>query len=248
MMTGNSWTTHRACARGLALLSCTLALACGQTARAVEDEKAEKDEVEGIEKLSPEALEELVGPIALYPDALIAQILPASTFALDVVQAHRYLEDNGGKADEETIKKLEYDPSVLALMHYPEVLAMLNEDLDWTASLGDAVIVQQEDVMDAVQRFRKTVHDAGNLQTNEQQTVVTEVVEAREVIIIQPTNPEVIYVPTYSPEVVVVEDPSVAAVSFTTGLAVGAWIGYACHWGSYGSCRIGEQIADVEGA
>jgi hypothetical protein len=189
---------------------------------------------EPIEKLSAEELDELVGPIALYPDDLIAQILPASTYPLEVVQAARFLEERKGKVDEETINSLDHDTSVLALMHYPEVLKMMNEDLDWTTTLGDAVVTQQEDVMAAIQRIRAQAQAAGNLETNEYVTVVNE----REIIRIVQANPAIIYVPRYDPAVVVVErrtaDP---AVIFTTGLAVGAWLGYGCDW-HYGHVNI----------
>ncbi|UCG31635.1 MAG: DUF3300 domain-containing protein [Phycisphaerales bacterium] len=206
---------------------------------------AQQDGVAGAPVAEPEVvftdeeLEDLVGPIALYPDALIAQILPASAYPLEVVQAWRDLEQMGGTADEETIKGLDYDPAVLALMHYPEVLKMMNEDLDWTMALGDAVVADQEAVMSAIQRFRALVKDAGNLETNEQITIIEERIEEREIIRIVPSNPEVIYVPYYSPSTVVVRyeyrtDP---LITFTSGLVVGAWLGYGCDW-RYGRCNV----------
>ena len=158
------------------------------------------DPAQEPDKFTEAQLDELVGPIALYPDVLIAQILPASTYPMEIVQAARFLEDQKGKVDEKTIKALSWDPSVLALMHYPEVIQLLNEDLDWTQTLGDAVSIQQEDVMAAIQRFRKQAQDAGNLQTSEQVIIVQET----ETIVIQSASPTVVYVPVYNPQVVVV--------------------------------------------
>ncbi len=181
------------------------------------------------EKFTQAQLDELVGPIALYPDVLIAQILPASTYPMEIVQAARFLEDQKGKVDEKTIKALSWDPSVLALMHYPEVIQLLNEDLDWTQTLGDAVSIQQENVMAAIQRFRQKALVAGNLTTSEQMIVVRE----QQTIVITSASPTVVYVPVYNPQVVVVrKESSASVIAFGTGVAVGAWLGYACNWGS----------------
>lgn len=204
-------------------------------ARAQDAATAGAPVAEPEEKLDAAALRDLVGPIALYPDPLIAQILPASTYPLEVVQAARYVQDHPGTLDEETMKGLDYDVSILAVMHYPDVLEMLNKKLDWTTSLGDAVANQQEDVMDAIQRFRELAYDAGNLTTNDQMTVAQQTVENTTVIQIEPANPQVVYVPTYNPQVVVVKKEESRAdpvITFAAGLAVGAWLGYACNWGS----------------
>lgn len=149
--------------------------------------------------LSSQALDELVGPIALYPDDLIAIVLPAATYPLQIVQASRYLEDR------ETDATLEPDPawddSVVALLNYPEALALLNDDLDWTWELGEAVVYQQGDVLNAIQSFRDRAQAAGNLSTDDRQVVAT---EADGAITIAPADPEVIYVPYYDPARVVV--------------------------------------------
>ena len=225
----------------LLLLSCGLWVAAKDIVRAQEDGAVGAPVTEPVEKLSETALEELVAPIALYPDDLIAQILPASTYPLEVVQAARFLEKNKGKVDEETIKTLEYDPSILALMHYPEVIKKMNDDLDWTTALGDAVVAQQEDVLAAVQRFRAKADSAGNLVTNEQVRVVKE----KEIIQIVPADPQAIYVPSYDPQVVVVRQEVRAApiITFGVGLAMGHWLAYGCHWGHYhGSCRVRLKV------
>ncbi|MCZ6744454.1 MAG: DUF3300 domain-containing protein [Alphaproteobacteria bacterium] len=188
--------------------------------------------------LSEDELFELVGPIALYPDELVAIVLPASTYPLEIVQAARYLakheKDASLKPDER------WDSSVLGLLNYPEIINMMNEDLDWTWKLGSAVVDQQEDVMDAVQAFRNKADEAGNLESNEQVIVVHE----KEIIEIRSTSTEVIYVPTYNPTTVIVYStypyPWVyshpypyyyrPAAAFWTGLFVGSAIRYGVGW------------------
>ncbi len=165
------------------LLLLSMASACAVEMKAVTPQKA-------YSPLSPQALEELVGPIALYPDDLVAIVLPASTFPLQVVQAARFREQNpdGTPSDR-------WDSSVVALLNYPEVLKKLNNDLDWTWRLGEAVINQQPDVVKAVSGFRERARVAGNLKSDERQ-----VVEVREKIVyIRPVSERVIYVPYYDP-------------------------------------------------
>jgi hypothetical protein len=120
--------------------------------------------------LSAAELEELIGPVALYPDDLIAIVLPASTFPLQIVQASRYLEE--AEANPELEPDPAWDESVVALLNYPEVLELLNDDLDWTWALGEAVVNQQADVLTAVQAFRDRAYAAGNLATDERQEIV----------------------------------------------------------------------------
>jgi hypothetical protein len=143
-------------------------------------------------------LEQLVAPIALYPDALIAQILMASTYPLDVVQANRWLGEHvglEGEALQKTVDPEEWDDSVKALVFFPSVLGFMSDNLDWTQDLGDAVLSQQGELTDTIQRLRGEADKAGALQTNEQQRVE----KAGDTIIIQPAQPEVVYVPTYDP-------------------------------------------------
>ena len=178
--------------------------------------------------LSATELDDLVAPIALYPDALVAQILPAATLPLEIVEAARYVKEQGGKVTE--IPEKGWDQSILALLEVPPVLEMLNDKLSWTVQLGDAVFAQQDDVMDAVQRVRKAAKEAGKLESNDKQVVVVE----KEVITIVQAQPEVIYVPTYyyvpSTTVVVQAYPAPDPyVSFTLGLIVGAAISNN-HW------------------
>jgi hypothetical protein len=148
-----------------------------------------------------EELEQLAAPIALYPDELLTQIMMASTYPLEVVQAARWMESRKKQKPEQIqaeAEKQPWDPSVQALTAFPEVLDMMNTKLDWTQKLGDAVLAQQKDFMAAVQRLRKQAEAAGNLKSTEQIKVVKET----ETIIIQPANPTVIYVPQYNPTVV----------------------------------------------
>jgi hypothetical protein len=151
---------------------------------------------------SAEELRELVGPIALYPDDLVAIVLPASTYPLQVVQAARLLEDR--KRDSSLKPNEDWDDSVVALLNYPEVIKLLNDDLDWTYDLGTAVLNQRADVLSAIQDFRDEAYAAGNLRSDERQTVA----RADDAIEIKPADPQVIYVPYYEPEQVVVYQPA----------------------------------------
>ena len=156
---------------------------------------------EDIPLLTQSELQELVGPIALYPDDLLAIVLPASTYPLQLVQAQRFLEDL--EADPSLQPDEEWDDSVIALLNYPEVVQLLNEDLDWTWRLGEAVVAQQADVVGALASFRDRAYAAGNLKSDAHQTV------ARNdgAIEITPVDDDVIYVPYYEPERVVVYQP-----------------------------------------
>jgi hypothetical protein len=151
--------------------------------------------------LKQEELDQMLAPIALYPDSLLTQVLMASTYPIEIVQADRFAKKNKDlKGDKllEAAKNEDWDPTVKSLLQFPEVVGMMSDKLDWTTKLGDAFLAQQKDVMDSVQRLRKKAQDAGNLKTTKEQTVVVE----KETIIIQPANPQVIYVPSYSPTVV----------------------------------------------
>ena len=149
-----------------------------------------------------ERLDQLLAPIALYPDALLAQILMAATYPLEIVKADRWLQDPAhanlqGDQLAAAIEAEAWDPSVKSLAPFPRILQMMDGALDWTEELGDAVVAQQGDVMDAIQRLRHQAAAAGALWSNAQQQVTTE----RQGIVIQPANPEFIYPPVYSPAV-----------------------------------------------
>jgi hypothetical protein len=198
-------------------------------------------------KLSKEELAQLLAPIALYPDDLVSQILMASTYPLEVVQADRWAKSHKQSAGDVLAKQLEketWDPSVKSLVNFPQVLSAMSEKLDVTTKIGDAFLAQKKDVMDTIQELRKKAQAAGNLKTTKEQTVVVE----KEVIIIKPANPEVVYIPSYSPTVVYgvwmypsyppyyyypPPPPAYPAYHFAAGVAVGAAWGYAwgnCNW------------------
>ncbi len=147
---------------------------------------------------TPEQLQQLVAPIALYPDSLVAQILAASTFPEQVVQADRWVQahpDLKGEALGQAVDQQPWDPSVKALTAFPSVLGNMDKNLSWTSSLGDAYYNQQQDVMDSVQVMRQRAQQAGTLQSTPQQNVTTQ----GSTVIIQPTTPDVVYVPAYDP-------------------------------------------------
>jgi hypothetical protein len=156
---------------------------------------------EEIPLLIDNELEELVGPIALYPDDLLAIVLPASAYPLQIIEAGRFLEALEDDASLEPDP--DWDDSVVALLNYPEVVELLNDDIDWTWRLGEAVVAQQADVVAAVESFRDRAYAAGNLRSDEYQTVSRD----EGVIEISPVSDDVIYVPYYEPERVVVYQP-----------------------------------------
>ncbi len=156
---------------------------------------------EGIPLLSRLELQDLVGPVALYPDDLLAIVLPAATYPLQIVQAARFLENL--KSDPSLEPDPKWDDSIVALLNYPEVIELLNEDLDWTWQLGEAVVAQQGDVVSAVEAFRNTAYAAGNLRSDDHQQVTRD----EGVIEISPVRDDIIYVPYYEPEHVVVYQP-----------------------------------------
>lgn len=205
---------------------------------------------DGDKPLKQEELDQMLAPIALYPDSLLAQIFMASTYPLEVVQAGRWVKANPdlkGDALTEALEKENWDPSVKSLVNFPQVLEMMNEKLDWTQMLGDAFLAQQKDVMDTVQKLRAKAEGEGNLKTTEQQKVVVE--KETQTIIIEPANPQIVYVPTYNPTVIYgpwwypayppyyYYPPGYVAgralFAFGVGVAIGAAWGYAwggCNW------------------
>lgn len=149
-------------------------------------------------KFSKEELDQMLAPIALYPDALLAQVLMASTYPLEVVMADRWVKQNktlSGDKLKEAADKQPWDPSVKALVIFPDLLSTMTEKLDWTEKLGAAFLAQQTDVMDTVQSLRKKAYEAGNLMSTNEQHVIAE----KEVIRIEPADPRVVYVPVYDP-------------------------------------------------
>lgn len=199
---------------------------------------------------SQEELDQIVAPIALYPDSLLAQIFMASTYPLEVVQADRWAKQNKnltGDALAAALEKQGWDPSVKSLVNFPQVLTMMSEKLDWTMLLGDAFLAQQKEVMDTVQKLRKKAESEGNLKTTKEQKVVVE--QEAQTIVIESASPQVVYVPSYNPTVVYGAwpypayppyyyyppgyAPGAGLFYFGAGVAVGVAWGYAwgdCHW------------------
>ncbi|WP_175945379.1 DUF3300 domain-containing protein [Caballeronia sp. BCC1704] len=216
------------------------ALACGTHSLA----QAPAASVPPPAAMSAADIDKLVGPIALYPDDLVAIILPASTYPVEVVQADRFLERR--KTDKNLPVDERWQDSVKALLNYPEIVNKMSTDLDWTVALGEAVVADQNAVLQAVQRVRRQTQSVGNLKSDDKQTVVVE----KEVIKIVPSNPEVIYVPQYNPSTVVVSSPTpvytyapapypvyyypyAPGAAFATGMIWGAAITAAWNGGRY---------------
>jgi hypothetical protein len=211
----------------------------------------------------PEEIEQLVAPIALYPDSLVSQILMGSTYPLEVVEAERWTKQNKnlkGDAFAAALEKQSWDPSVKSLVNFPQVLTMMSEKLEITQKLGDVFLAQQKDVLDAIQRLRAKAQKEGNLKTTQEQKVIVEQptpTQQTTVIKIEPANPQVVYVPTYNPTVVYGAWPypayppypyyppgyvaATSVFSFAAGVAVGAAWGYA-----WGGCNWGRGDVDID--
>jgi hypothetical protein len=192
-------------------------------------------------------MQQLVAPIAMYPDSLVAQILAASTFPEQIVEADRWVEDHPGLKGEalgQAVDQQPWDPSVKALTAFPSVLGNMDKNLSWTSSLGDAYYNQQQDVMDAIQVMRQRAQVAGNLKTTPQQIVT----DQGPSIVVQPANPEIVYVPAYDPWMAY-GDPIMAwpgwypypgiwfggpYLSFGPGFGIGFFGGYGWGWGHWG--------------
>ena len=199
-------------------------------------------------KIPSDQLDSLVAPIALYPDPLLAQTLAASTYPLEIIQLQQWMDKNKNLKDKalaDAVSKQPWDPSVQALAAFPDLVKQLSDNIKWTTDLGNAFLAQENDVMDAVQRMRVKAKDAGNLKSSDQQKVETKVIESKSVVVIEPSSPEVIYVPSYNPTVVygapVYPYPPIAypppgyyaagmALSFGVGVAMGAAWGGCCGW------------------
>ena len=177
--------------------------------------------------LSAAQLDQLLGPIALYPDPLIAQILPASTLPTEIVLADRYVTSGG---DPNQLDQQPWDSSVQALARYPSVLQWMDENLDWTTELGQAFLNQQQDVMDAIQRLRWSAYNLGNLQSTPQQQVI---VDGGDIEIV-PVDEQVVYLPVYQPDQVYYDAASGGPfMSFGAGWAIGPWLDCDFDWGHH---------------
>jgi uncharacterized membrane protein YgcG len=187
---------------GIAVATCAVWLLAVPiaTAQGSAAEPAQSSPAQTAAALTPAQLDQLVAPIALYPDTLLGEILTASTYPLEIVLAARWLEEPGhsqltGDALTDALRQQDWDSSVQALVAVPEVLRMMDRQLQWTESLGNAFLSQQSDVMDSIQRLRQRAAASGALQSGSQQSVTNE----DDQIVIEPVNADVIYVPCYSP-------------------------------------------------
>lgn len=214
-------------------------LCAAPPARGQEETGQEAAATDDAQLLSADELRVVVAPVALYPDDVLAVVLPASTTGIQIVEAARFLEKR--KADPALKPDEDWDPSVAALINYPDVVNLLNADLDWTQKLGDAVLDQQGDVMDSIQQIRAEAVSSGYLKSDEKQVIVQE----KETVVIQSADPEVVYVPQYDPVVVVQQSyatypPPVyydpyppyysPAATFFAGAVTGAAFAFAFDW------------------
>jgi Protein of unknown function (DUF3300) len=213
---------------------------------------------------TPGQLDKLLAPVALYPDALLMQVLAASVNSQEVLDGGNWLLQNKNLQGEQldtASKAAGFGPAMMALFHFPQVVDMMCSEIDWTKQLGEAFTANQSAVLDAVQRLRLQAKQAGNLQTTPQQTVVTQQASGQQVIVIQPTNPQVIYVPQYNPVTVYAPPPPAppqnsgvstgtavvgALVAFGVGMAVGSMFSsnnyYYPRWGPGGGCYYGGSV------
>lgn len=201
------------------VLSGSLLVATAPAGFADQTSQSTDQSLTAVVKQTPEQLQQLVAPIALYPDELVAEVLAAATYPTQVVEADRWLQDHKtlqGKQLADEANKQPWDSSVKALTEFPSVLANMDKNLSWTSSLGDAYTNQQQDLMNAVQVMRQRADAAGNLKTNSQQKIKRQ----GSTIIIEPAEPEVVYVPTYDPWIVY-------------GAPLGVWPGWFWYPGLY---------------
>jgi hypothetical protein len=249
--------------RGISLL-CSALLVPGDVPLLMAQQPASPPAAaEASAPIPADQLDSLVAPIALYPDPLLAQVLAASTYPLELVQLQQWLTRHKNLKEKElaeAVKKENWDPSIQGLAALPDVVKQLADNIKWTSELGNAFLAQQSDVMDAVQRMRAKAKDGGKLKSTDQMKVETKVVESKTVVVIEQANPQVVYVPSYDPVVVwgappVYAYPPVAypvgyyaagmALSFGVGVAMGAmwgggW-GYNAGWGGNNTININNN-------
>lgn len=197
-------------------------------------------------------LDQIMAPIALYPDSLLAQILMATTYSSDVTKAIQWSKDNPDQKGDAAVKMVQektWDPSVMSLVAFPQVLDMMEKQPDWVKKVGDAFLANPEKVMDSVQKLRKKAQEEGNLKSSDEQKIVVEEKAAETIIIIEPTNPKVVYVPVYNTTVVYgtwwwphytpwyyypptyVYRPMMPVVGFAVGVGITYALWGNCRWG-----------------
>jgi hypothetical protein len=239
---------HHLIREALAVLCALLLLPGTAPALALQEQAPPEQSV----KIPADQLDSLVAPIALYPDPMLSQTLVASTYPLEIMQLQQWLERNPGLKDQalvDAVSKQPWDPSIQAMAALPDVAKRLADDIQWTTDLGNAFLAQQSDVMSAVQRMRAKAQETGALTSNAQQTVETEMIDNKTVIVVEQADPSVVYVPSYNPEAVYgppaypyppISYPSYStgaviassAISFGVGVAMGAAWGGGWGWGA----------------
>ncbi len=249
---------HKRIGQSLVAILCVLSLVPGDTLVYAQPAPRQNGPGDQAAPTIPDGqLDSLVAPIALYPDPLLTQVLVASTYPLEIIQLQQWLQKNSGLTGDalaNAVQNQDWDPSIQAMAVFPDLVKRLADDIKWTTDLGNAFLAQQSDVMDAVQRMRMKAQAAGSLKSNEQMNVETKVVETKTVVVIQPANPQVVYVPTYNPVVVYgppvymypyppiyYPPPSYYAAgvffAFGVGIAVGSYYrggwGYNYGWGRH---------------
>jgi hypothetical protein len=229
------------------ILSGCLLLATAPVGVAYQTDQPPEQSSTPVVKQTPQQLQQLVAPIALYPDELVAEVLAAATYPTQIVEADRWLQEHKdlqGKQLGDEVDKQPWDSSVKALTEFPSVLANMDKNLSWTSSLGDAYVNQQQDVMDAVQVMRQRADEAGNLKDNSQQKVKKQ----GKTIVIEAANPDVVYVPTYDPWIAYGEPIGVwpgwfwypglyvagPGISYGLGFGLGFFGGYGWGWHHWG--------------
>jgi hypothetical protein len=249
-MTSNQRHPCESRQRLLALLCAFLigpadAFAYAALARAADPQAPAPSTANAAPLIPANQLDSLVAPIALYPDPLLAQVLAASTYPLELMQLQQWLTRNSGLKDKalaDAVAQQPWDPSVQAMAGLPDVVKLLTENIQWTTDLGNAFLTQEGDVMSAVQRMRQSAQAKGALQSTAQQTVQTQAVDGRQVIVIEQANPQVIYVPQYTPAAIwgtpVYPWPTMSYPwgwnAAAVGLSFGAGIAMGSFWGGGG--------------
>jgi hypothetical protein len=198
-----------------------LVFVCGLAVLPLSAQEAVPPPAPDYQPLPPDQLDQLLAPIALYPDPLMAQILPAATLPAQIVLADRYVSGGG---DPNLIDQQPWDPSVQALAHYPNILQWLDDNLGWTTEVGQAFLYQQQDVMDSVQRLRAEAYNLGNLQSTPQQQVIND----NGYIEILPVDPDTVYLPNYQPDEVYYQGGY--GLTFGTPFPIGFWLNGDFDW------------------
>jgi len=207
-----------------------------------------------------QAMDKLLAPIALYPDALLAQVLAAASSPQQVTEVNKWLQQNTqlqGTDLQQAAEQAGFDAAFIALVLFPDVLDLMQQNLDWTTELGKAFTSDQKAVLDSVQRLRAQAQAAGNLKTTPQQEVTTQTQGGQQVIVIQPANPQIVYVPQYNPQIVYTSLPpssgdvaAAALIGFGLGIALGAAMSNSYYgyygWGAWGM-RWNSSVVMVHG-